>query len=66
MDAFDIPLQDCQDISRHPCLVLFPEEGEVSKMYFDTEEKILYYWDNEYYPVNATLIANTIIEGGGV
>lgn len=45
----------------------FPEEGEEDKLYFDLEEKILYYWDNnEYLPVNTTLIANSIIQGGEV
>lgn len=42
----------------------FPEEGIASKLYFDLEEKILYYWDNNYIPVNAMLIANTILNGG--
>jgi len=42
----------------------FPEEGEETKLYFDLDEKILYYWDNEYIPVNAMLIANTTINGG--
>ncbi len=42
----------------------FPVKGELDKFYFDLEEKILYYWDEEYIPVNAMLIANTIIEGG--
>lgn len=42
----------------------FPQYGSLNKLYFDTEEKILYYWDNGYLPVNAMLIANTIIEGG--
>ena len=42
----------------------FPETGEENYLYFDMDEKILYYWDNEYIPVNAMLIANTIIEGG--
>lgn len=42
----------------------FPTIGELDKFYFDLEEKILYYWDEEYIPVNAMLIANTIIEGG--
>lgn len=42
----------------------FPEQGEQNKLYFDLDEKILYYWDNEYIPVNAMLIANTIINGG--
>ena len=42
----------------------FPYPGEVNKLYFDLGEKILYYWNNEYIPVNAMLIANTILEGG--
>jgi len=42
----------------------FPEIGSEQFLYFDLDEKILYYWDNEYIPVNAMLIANTIIDGG--
>lgn len=42
----------------------FPEVGIDSKLYFDLEEKILYYWDNDYIPVNAMIIANTILNGG--
>lgn len=42
----------------------FPQYGSSSKLYFDLEEKILYYWEGEYIPVNAMLIANTTIEGG--
>lgn len=43
----------------------FPEQGEVDKLYFDLDEKILYYWaGNEYVPVNAMLIAHTILDGG--
>jgi len=42
----------------------FPSVGEKNKLYFDLTEKILYYWENEYIPINSTLIANTIIEGG--
>lgn len=42
----------------------FPEVGELNKLYFDTEEKILYYWDNGYYPINALLIENTILNAG--
>lgn len=42
----------------------FPEEGNSNKLYFDLENKILYYWDSEYIPINAMLIANTIIQGG--
>lgn len=42
----------------------FPEVGDINKLYFDLDEKILYYWENEYIPVNAMLIANTIMECG--
>ena len=42
----------------------FPQYGSTTKLYFALDEKILYYWDNEYIPVNAMLIANTIIDGG--
>ena len=42
----------------------FPEEGVLDKLYFDLNEKILYYWDNGYIPVNAMLIAQTILDGG--
>lgn len=42
----------------------FPQYGSASKLYFDLNEKILYYWENEYIPVNAMLIANTMINGG--
>ena len=43
----------------------FPETGRQDKLYFDLDEKILYYWaGSEYIPVNAMLIANTILNGG--
>ena len=42
----------------------FPETGEINKLYFDLDEKILYYWNNEYIPVNAMLITDTILNGG--
>lgn len=42
----------------------FPQVGEQDKFYFDLDECILYYWNNEYIPVNAMLIANTILNGG--
>lgn len=42
----------------------FPIIGEADKLYFDLDEKILYYWDGEYIPVNAMLITNTILNGG--
>lgn len=42
----------------------FPSNGSHNMLYFDLDEKILYYWDNEYIPVNAMLIANTIVNGG--
>lgn len=43
----------------------FPAQGETDKLYFDLGEKILYYWDGySYTPVNAMLIAHTILNGG--
>lgn len=42
----------------------FPAAGITDKLYFDLEEKILYYWDGEYIPVNAMLIAETRLDGG--
>lgn len=42
----------------------FPQVGDADHLYFDLGEKILYHWDNGYIPVNAMLIANTILEGG--
>ena len=43
----------------------FPEIGDIDKLYFDLDEKILYYWaGNGYTPVNAMLIAHTILDGG--
>ena len=42
----------------------FPQIGEIDKLYFDLDEKILYYWNNEYIPVNAMLITDTILQGG--
>lgn len=42
----------------------FPATGKQDILYFDLNEKILYYWDNEYIPVNAMLIAETIVNGG--
>ena len=42
----------------------FPQVGREDKLYFDLDEKILYYWDNEYIPVNAMLITDTILNGG--
>ena len=42
----------------------FPEVGSQNMLYFDLDENILYYWDSAYIPVNAMLIANTIINGG--
>lgn len=44
----------------------FPLPGERDKLYFDLNEHILYYFDGDgYTPVNAMLITNTILEGGG-
>ena len=43
----------------------FPTYGQIDKLYFDLTENILYYWaDGQYLPVNAMLIANTIVNGG--
>lgn len=42
----------------------FPDIGEQDKLYFDLDERILYYWNGEYIPVNAMLITDTIINGG--
>lgn len=43
----------------------FPILGATNKLYFDIETQILYYWNGtEYLPVNAMLIAHTIINGG--
>lgn len=42
----------------------FPSIGQQDMLYFDLDGKILYYWDNEYIPVNAMLITNTILNGG--
>lgn len=42
----------------------FPAVGEQTMLYFDLNERILYYWNNEYIPVNAMLITDTIINGG--
>ena len=43
----------------------FPPIGSSTKLYFDLVEKILYYWTgSDYMPVNAMLIAHTILEGG--
>jgi hypothetical protein len=42
----------------------FPDTGITDKLYFDLETKILYYWDEEYIPVNAMLIAETRLDGG--
>ena len=42
----------------------FPENGSNQFLYFDLTEKILYYWEDEYKPVNALLIENSILNGG--
>ena len=42
----------------------FPSVGMEDMLYFDLDNKILYYWDGEYIPVNAMLITNTILNGG--
>lgn len=42
----------------------FPSIGSKNYLYFDLEEKVLYYWDKEYIPVNALLIENTTLDTG--
>ena len=42
----------------------FPATGIQDKLYFDLETKNLYYWNEEYIPVNAMLIAETALNGG--
>ena len=42
----------------------FPEEGNTEKLYFDQDDNILYYWEDEYIPINAMLINDTILNGG--
>ena len=42
----------------------FPQQGDMNTLYFDLGEKILYYWDTEYIPVNTMIITNTILNGG--
>lgn len=43
----------------------FPEEGNQEKLYFDIDTKILYHWnEDEYEPINAMLIVDTILNGG--
>ena len=44
----------------------FPVEGELHKLYFDINTKILYYWDNGYFPVQTDIIENTILQGGKI
>lgn len=40
----------------------FPTVGRVDKLYFDSGEKILYYWDGEYKPVNLLSLTNALLE----
>lgn len=45
----------------------FPEEGATDKLYFDLDEKILYYYSeplHKYIPANALLIEHTLLQGG--
>jgi len=73
-NGFDGTEEDFKDLFRGyvgPRSILFatyenfPETGIQDKLYFDLETKILYYWNNEYIPVNAMLIADTALDGGG-
>lgn len=43
----------------------FPQVGTQDMLYFDLNEKILYYWNNtEYVPINARLITYSVLDGG--
>lgn len=42
----------------------FPITGAADVLYFATDQKALYYWDNEYKLVKATLVDDTIIYSG--
>ena len=42
----------------------FPSVGSTNVLYFDLDEKILYYWDGEYLPANTMLITDTILNVG--
>ena len=42
----------------------FPQIGQQNILYFDLDEKILYYWDGEYIPVNTMIITDTMLNGG--
>lgn len=42
----------------------FPELGTTDMLYFDLDEKIMYYWDEEYRPINTLLIPDTILNAG--
>ena len=45
--------------------VNFPVIGNNNQLYFDLNDKILYYWSGtEYVPVNTMLITNTTLNGG--
>lgn len=63
MHNFGSYLQDKDIIYAH--YKDFPSEGDDSYLYFDLTDKILYYWDGEYLPVNAMIIEGTTLEGGG-
>ena len=42
----------------------FPKVGTADMLYFDLNEKIMYYWDNEYLPINTLPIPDIIINSG--
>lgn len=42
----------------------FPQVGTEDMLYFDLNEKILYYWNNGYYPIDASAIAYDVVNGG--
>ena len=45
-------------------LTTFPEIGDNKHLYYDTETNILYYYEEEYKPINTLLIEGTILNGG--
>ena len=45
----------------------FPAEGSTYKLYFDLDEKVIYYYSAQtqtYIPANALLIEHTLLQGG--
>lgn len=42
----------------------FPNIGDSEHLYYDLEDNILYYYDEEYIPINTLLIENTTLDAG--